>query len=317
MGFEASGFWPQTLDKVTRLLALLDGLGRHPALKDKLCLHGGTAINLFMLDIPRLSVDIDLSYIGVADKEEMLVGRPKIEAAIEEVVAHLGYVVPGKTSDHAGRTFKLRYQGDQGADQIKIDMIYLNRVPIIAPQKKVCPLLPEIEVLTFSDFELAAGKVKAFYDRVKLRDLFDIANLFSYFEWFFEQRPYLEIEFHKLVLYYASLSKRFPLSFEHRAIERFSQRTSEMGEQLFPVLRTTHRPSLESLICAAERFITRYVLPVNSSEEEYLSRLERADYRPDILFGEGTEMAKAAAINPEALWKVQNLKNRPSLSDKP
>ena len=55
-------FEPRTVDKVERLLDLLDEMERHPALKGKLALHSGTAINLFMLDVPRLSVDIDVSY---------------------------------------------------------------------------------------------------------------------------------------------------------------------------------------------------------------------------------------------------------------
>ena len=51
---DASGFQPRTLDKVERLLDLLDEIQRHPDLKGKLAMHGGTAINLFMLDIFRL-----------------------------------------------------------------------------------------------------------------------------------------------------------------------------------------------------------------------------------------------------------------------
>ncbi|MBP3884892.1 MAG: nucleotidyl transferase AbiEii/AbiGii toxin family protein [Olsenella sp.] len=50
-------FPPQTLDKVERLLDLLEELGEHPRLRGRLALHGGTAINLFLLDVPRLSVD--------------------------------------------------------------------------------------------------------------------------------------------------------------------------------------------------------------------------------------------------------------------
>ncbi|WP_165218881.1 hypothetical protein [Schaalia sp. ZJ1691] len=46
-------FPPRTLDKVKRLLDLLAELGEHPLLKGKFALHGGTAINLFMLDMPR------------------------------------------------------------------------------------------------------------------------------------------------------------------------------------------------------------------------------------------------------------------------
>ena len=52
------------MDKVGRLLDLLDEMEHRPALKGRLALHGGTAINLFMLHVPRLSVDIDVSYIG-------------------------------------------------------------------------------------------------------------------------------------------------------------------------------------------------------------------------------------------------------------
>ena len=47
-------FEPRTVDKVERLLDLLEELERHPGLKGTLALHGGTAINLFMLGIPLL-----------------------------------------------------------------------------------------------------------------------------------------------------------------------------------------------------------------------------------------------------------------------
>ncbi|MDR1015458.1 MAG: hypothetical protein LBL86_10870 [Coriobacteriales bacterium] len=52
---DMTGFQDRALDKVERLLGVLEELGRHPALKGKLCMHGGTAINILMLDVPRLS----------------------------------------------------------------------------------------------------------------------------------------------------------------------------------------------------------------------------------------------------------------------
>ena len=82
---DASGFQPRTLDKVERLLDLLEEMQRHPDLKGKLAMHGGTAINLFMLDVPRLSVDIDISYVGALAREEMLAERPSVERGIQEV----------------------------------------------------------------------------------------------------------------------------------------------------------------------------------------------------------------------------------------
>jgi len=58
---EATGFRPDMLEKVALLLQLLDAVRSHPFLKDKLVLKGGTALNLFIFDVPRLSIDIDLN----------------------------------------------------------------------------------------------------------------------------------------------------------------------------------------------------------------------------------------------------------------
>ena len=57
-----TGFQVEPLSKVERLLALLDGLRSHTFLKGRVALKGGTALNLFVFDVPRLSVDIDLNY---------------------------------------------------------------------------------------------------------------------------------------------------------------------------------------------------------------------------------------------------------------
>ncbi len=45
-------------------MAILDGISIHPLLKDQWILKGGTALNLFFFDLPRLSVDIDLNHVG-------------------------------------------------------------------------------------------------------------------------------------------------------------------------------------------------------------------------------------------------------------
>ena len=73
-----SGFSLETLDKVIRLIDLLNAFRAHPFLKDRMVLKGGTALTLFVFDLPRLSVDIDLSYVGSADREVMLVLREKV-----------------------------------------------------------------------------------------------------------------------------------------------------------------------------------------------------------------------------------------------
>ena len=305
---DTSEFLPKSLDKVVRLFTVLDELGRHPRLKGKLCMHGGTAINLFMLDVPRLSVDIDLSYIGAAEREAMLAERPNAERAVQQVATMLGYTVPSKKGEHAGKSFQLRYTGNWGVDSIKIDMIYLNRVPIRDPVIRQSPLRPSLEVLTFSDYELVAGKTKALYDRVKMRDIFDIMNLSEHLDNRLALHPEDDDTCHKMILFYTSLSNHFPLPFQRRAVERFAGHGKEMEDQLYPMLRSLERPSLETMVDTAESFINRFVLPRDDAEREYLERFSRAVYSPELLFGEASPMTTAARLNPEALWKLQNLK---------
>jgi len=64
---EKTGFRIEMIEKVLLLINLLNTLNSHPFLKGKWVLKGGTALNLFLLNLPRLSVDIDINYIGVLD----------------------------------------------------------------------------------------------------------------------------------------------------------------------------------------------------------------------------------------------------------
>lgn len=82
---ESTGFREDMIEKVLQVMHLLNSLNSHPYLKGKWVLKGGTALNMFIFDLPRLSVDIDLNYIGSLDRDEMLKDRPRIEQAIQAV----------------------------------------------------------------------------------------------------------------------------------------------------------------------------------------------------------------------------------------
>ena len=69
------GFVRDTFEKVARLEEVLNFLNTEPFLKDHLRLKGGTAINLTIFSLPRLSVDIDMDYVPNDDLEELL-GKP-------------------------------------------------------------------------------------------------------------------------------------------------------------------------------------------------------------------------------------------------
>ena len=67
------------MEKVFHLLHLLESLFSHPFLKGRLALKGGMALNLFLFDLPRLSIDIDLNYIGGPQLEVMLKSVPRLK----------------------------------------------------------------------------------------------------------------------------------------------------------------------------------------------------------------------------------------------
>ena len=108
---QETGFPTETVEKVLRLLSLLNALSSHPFLKERLVLKGGTALNLFLFEVPRLSVDIDLNYIGASDRETMLAERPRVEQAITAVCSREGLTIKWAPDDHAGGKWRVKQWG--------------------------------------------------------------------------------------------------------------------------------------------------------------------------------------------------------------
>lgn len=125
------GFRPSSLEKVFRLLSLLEALQSNAFLRPRIALKGGTALNLFLFDVPRLSVDIDLNYVGSADREVMLADKPKVEQAIQAVCAREGLSVKRMPSEHAGGKWRLSYTNTDGSsDRLEVDLNFMLRVPL-------------------------------------------------------------------------------------------------------------------------------------------------------------------------------------------
>ena len=83
-------FLTNTTEKVLRLLDILEFIHNNE-INALLALKGGTAINLCLLDIKRLSVDIDLDFTYNCTKEEMLERRKRIDYEIRSFMANEGY----------------------------------------------------------------------------------------------------------------------------------------------------------------------------------------------------------------------------------
>jgi predicted nucleotidyltransferase component of viral defense system len=147
-------------------------------------LKGGTAINLFIRDMPRLSVDIDLTYLPVADRPQSL---GAIDAAMKRIAAKLREKLPGAQVTEAqnareGIVTKLILR--RGNAQIKIEVTPVLRGCVFAPEvRTVSPAVEaafgfaQMQVVSFPD--LYAGKIMAALDRQHPRDLFDIRDLLA------------------------------------------------------------------------------------------------------------------------------------------
>ena len=97
-----TGYQADTLEKVMRLLDLLQEIARDSVLSERLALKGGTALNVFHLRLDRLSVDIDLNYVGALDRAEMETDRPNVDAALNRLLAAQGYIIRRQPGEHAG-----------------------------------------------------------------------------------------------------------------------------------------------------------------------------------------------------------------------
>ena len=158
-------------------MSLLDGLNAHPFLKPRIALKGGTALNLFVFDVPRLSVDIDLNYIGAAARETMLDERPKVEQAVRAVCSRDGLPIKRMPSEHAGGKWRLAYTrstGDSG--NLELDVNFMLRVPLWEPVFTECRPVGSFRAAparVLEPHELAAGKLAALLARSASRDIFD------------------------------------------------------------------------------------------------------------------------------------------------
>lgn len=293
-------------EKTMRLVSILERVADHPYLGSQVCLHGGTALNLFILGLPRLSLDADFNYIGSPERSVMYEAKPLISKALNQIAAESGYrLIPG-SEEHSGTTYKLQYESEVTGrpDFVKIDMDYLNRVPLL-PIQHCAPAFPEGSSLGIplnASIELAAGKVKALLERTVPRDLYDVGTLARNAKLYSTGDEDLD---RKIMLFYWSLSAPFPR--EITIDERFAGKEKDVEENLHPVLSRTDRPTLHDLVERAELFVTNVMLPAGSDESDYLARMEEAEYCPELLFGDYPDVLLAAKVHPAMQWKVKNL----------
>jgi len=152
------------------------------AKEDCFALKGGTAINLFYRDLPRLSVDIDLTYLPLEPRAEALTN---INAAMERLAASIAKL-PGIRTKRilGGGQGATRVQASKQAVTVKIETTPVTRGVVFDPEiKRISASVEEqfgfaeMQLVSFED--IYGGKICAGLDRQHPRDLFDIKNLYE------------------------------------------------------------------------------------------------------------------------------------------
>jgi len=162
-------------EQVRLLVALLPSVAKQSCF----ALKGGTAINLFVRDMPRLSVDIDLAYLPVEDRDASLAG---IDKALGEITADIERHIPRaevKASVLKGTGKRLKLLVRQGDTNVKIEVSQVLRGSVYPAEDRQLSARAEkafgfasMPVLSFED--LYGGKICAALDRRHPRDLYDV-----------------------------------------------------------------------------------------------------------------------------------------------
>lgn len=171
-----SKFYPQ-------VMLLLDVL---PYIAKESCfaLKGGTAINLFVRDFPRLSVDADLTYLGHESREAAL---EKTEDALLRIKSDLENKIGAKvaTSSRQSQTTDIKLFVSREGVQVKVEANPVLRGVLYPPRlttlssKVISEFDKEFDIQISSLPDLYGGKISAALDRQHPRDLFDIKLLFE------------------------------------------------------------------------------------------------------------------------------------------
>lgn len=312
---KSTGFRPEIWEKAYQILQLIHEFQRHPKLEDRFVVKGGTALNLFVLNLPRLSIDLDLNYLGALEVDALEVERATTMKALEDVAGRMGYQVRKRPEGHAGGKWSFRYQSLLGqSGTMEVDMNFLLRRPLFTPIKKkaleaefgYCP-----QCLVLDPVELLAGKLAALFDRKTARDLFDTWQMFSNLPF---DGATLRIGF----VVYGGISRTDWRGISVNDIERS---VSLVKRELIPQLPAASRPGVKEIEAFTARMaedVKRYLkmlLPLAPNEMRFLTQLnEKGVIQPGLLT-EDPALIEIIQELPGLKWKAQNVRKHFGLTE--
>lgn len=278
----------QYMRQVDLLVRTLPFIARHEAF----ALKGGTAINLFYRDMPRLSVDIDLTYLPIEDRETTLKNiDTTLDRIREDLIRNLRGVNVQRIAGGGNNDTRLLVR--QGNTEIKVETSPVARGTVHPPERRRVSEsveetfgFAEMQVVSFED--LFGGKLHAAVDRQHPRDLFDVKLLY-------ENEGMTDALFRTFLIYVAS-SGRPP----HELVRPSLANLDEAFVKEFEGM-TTEAVSLDDLKAARGRMTADILEMLDDKVMRFLLSLH--DGKPDF---EAIGLPQAAEL-PAVRWKLLNL----------
>jgi predicted nucleotidyltransferase component of viral defense system len=301
-----TGFIRDNLEKVFRLCDILQFLNTDSITKEQLSLKGGTAINLTVFNMPRLSIDIDLDFSKECDRKEMLSIRANINENILNFMFAQGYALsPNTKNPHSLDSWCFYFQNSAGnKDNIRIEINYSMRNHILPIEKRkinVELLGFEYEVNTLSILELFGTKIKALIERTAPRDLYDVQNMIKHNIIQSEEQDLLR----KIILFYLALGgkNKIVLPFNFDSINNLKY--NQIRANLIPVLKKSERFDFETAKADVKEYLSNLMI-LSDEEAAFIEQFNQGIYQPELLF-EDAEILERIKNHPMAIWRTKSL----------
>ena len=305
---DSTGFIASTIEKVERLINILQWINNKDELKKLLALKGGTAINTAIFNFPRLSVDIDLDLTQNLNKDEMLKIRQYIKDTFYKYLLGNNYKINENKCKtvYALDSIVAEYTDIKGnTDNIKIEINYMNRVHILETKN----LKINTDIFEDKDFtincinpiEIYAAKICALLSRTTARDLFDIYTLSKYDLFDESEKQLLRQCF---MLEYIAICGYKLENMDIENIEKLEKQ--DIKTKLLPTLKD--RNPKNNNVELMKDFVKKYlkeILIIDDKVIEFYDKFQKRIYEPELLFDDN-EIIDRIKEHPMIIWKLNN-----------
>ena len=295
-----TGFIKETLEKVLRLAEVLKFINNDNVIGGTLALKGGTAINLTAVELPRLSVDIDLDYTENVVREELPAAKAKIGKRLTDYMFQEGYSLIDTREYFALISFVFGYINCAGnRDNIKVEINYLDRCHILPLEKKCLltkGLVGDFEVLTLNTTELYASKINALLARATPRDLYDVNSMIE--RGVVSDKNLLK----KCLIFYSVIAGDYSISaLDYANIERLN--FYKYKTQLKPVIAKTDTFDIEKAKTTVIDYLKDLIV-LTARETDFILKMKDKIYNPSLLFDDEA-IVQRIVCHPAALWRTR------------